>query len=208
MQIKNIIFDLGGVLLNLDYLKTITAFKDLGIDHFEDLYTQAEQSDLFNNFEKGLISSDVFITQIQQTLPSTVSKQEIISAWNAMLLDFPKERLDFIYQLKEKYNTFLLSNTNSIHAEHFHQQLTDQYGISTLDNHFKKVYFSHEMKMRKPHPEIFEKVCKLEGLAPSETLFIDDSMQHVEGAKSLGIHAYWLDVQKDDIVHLLKRILD
>lgn len=207
MHIKNIVFDLGGVLLNLDYLKTITAFKNLGIVNFEDLYSQAEQNDLFNDLEKGLISPTVFLDRIQRFLPSTVSKKEIIDAWNAMLLDFPKERLDFILRMKEKYNTFLLSNTNAIHLDYFHQELLDKHGISTLDSHFNKVYFSCDMKMRKPDSEIFEKVCDAEQLIPSETLFIDDSIQHVEGAKSIGINAFWLDVQKEDVIQLLKRVL-
>ena len=112
MQIKNVIFDLGGVLLNIDYHLTIQAFVDIGMSNFQELFTQAQQSELFDKIEVGEISSDEFLAEIKALMPSYVSEVAIRTAWNAMLLDLPSERLDFLLAVKEKYNTALLSNTD------------------------------------------------------------------------------------------------
>jgi putative hydrolase of the HAD superfamily len=207
MKIKNIIFDLGGVLLNLNYQLTIDAFTELGNQDFQSLYTQANQTDLFNQLEKGEISGEEFISGIKNYLPESTTDEVIINAWNAMLLDLPKERLDFLMELKSKYNTVLLSNTNTIHLEFFHKQLNEVYGESSLSNYFKELYFSCAMGMRKPDAEIFETLCKKEGFDPKETLFIDDSMQHIEGAKSIGIQAHHLDVKNDNVIRLVRSLL-
>ena len=207
MQIKNIILDLGGVLLNIDYHLTINAFKELGITNFEELYSQANQNNLFDDFETGHIEDYQFIDGIAQNIPNSISKESLIEAWNAMLLDFPKERLDFLLELKEKYNTVLLSNTNTIHLDFFHNQLKEIHNIESLDHHFKHTYFSCEMGLRKPNPEIFLEVCKREGYKPSETLFIDDSIQHVEGAKKAGLNAYYIDVKSTNVIDFLSALL-
>lgn len=207
MAIRNIILDLGGVLLNIDYYKTIEAFKDLGIPNFELLFTQAKQEHLFDKYESGLIDSDAFIEGLKKKLPSSISEEEIKTAWNAMLLDFPNERLEFLLELRKNYNTALLSNTNPIHLERFHKIIKANNGISSLDNYFDKVYFSSDMGKRKPSPEIFLEVCKKEGFEPSETLFIDDTEQHVEGAKKAGLKAAHLDIKNQDIIQLLSSLL-
>lgn len=207
MQIKNVIFDLGGVLLNIDYHLTIQAFVDIGMSNFQELFTQAQQSELFDKIEVGEISSDEFLSEIKALMPSYVSEVEIRTAWNAMLLDLPSERLDFLLAVKEKYNTALLSNTNSIHLENFYKELKKVHNLKSLDDYFHKVYFSCDLGMRKPNPEIFLKVCELEGFNPSETLFIDDTMQHVEGAKQAGLQALHLDVKNTDVINLLSFLL-
>ena len=120
--IKNVIFDLGGVILNLNYQATTDAFEKLGVKNFENLYNQKKQTELFNNFEKGLISTEKFISNLQKT--TALNKKQITNAWNAMLLELPKERLEFIQSLKSNYNTFLLSNTNEIHIDFFENQLS------------------------------------------------------------------------------------
>lgn len=207
MQIKNVIFDLGGVLLNIDYHLTIQAFVDIGMSNFQELFTQAQQSELFDKIEVGEISSDEFLAEIKALMPSYVSEVEIRTAWNAMLLDLPSERLDFLLAVKEKYNTALLSNTNSIHLESFYKELKKVHNLKSLDDYFHKVYFSCDLGMRKPNPEIFLRVCELEGFNPSETLFIDDTMQHVEGAKQAGLQALHLDVKNTDVINLLSFLL-
>lgn len=207
MKIKNIILDLGGVLLNLNYQLTIDAFIKLGIEDFQSLYTQANQSDLFNRLEKGEISEAEFIKGVKTYLPESTTKQDVINAWNAMLLDFPKERLDFLLELKLKYNLVLLSNTNTIHLDFFHKQLNEVYGKKSLDSYFNKVYFSCDMGMRKPDAEIFQTLCKKEGFDPNETLFIDDTLQHIEGATSTGIQAHHLDVKNDSVIRLVRSLL-
>lgn len=207
MAIKNIILDLGGVLLNIDYHKTIESFKELGIPNFEELFTQAKQEHLFDKYESGLIDSKDFIEGLKKKLPPSISEDDIKSAWNAMLLDFPAKRLDFLLELKKEYNTFLLSNTNPIHLEAFHKIIRQNNGIESLDNHFDKVYFSSDMGNRKPNPEIFLQVCNEQKLKPSETLFIDDTEQHVEGAKKAGLKAEHLNIGKQDVIELLDSLL-
>lgn len=207
MQIKNVIFDLGGVLLNIDYHLTIQAFVDIGMSNFQELFTQAQQSELFDKIEVGEISSDEFLAEIKALMPSHVSEVAIRTAWNAMLLDLPSERLDFLLAVKEKYNTALLSNTNSIHLESFYKELKKVHNLKSLDDYFHKVYFSCDLGMRKPNPETFLRVCELEGFNPSETLFIDDTIQHVEGAKQAGLQALHLDVKNTDVINLLSFLL-
>lgn len=207
MQIKNVIFDLGGVLLNIDYHLTIQAFVDIGMSNFQELFTQAQQSELFDKIEVGEISSDEFLAEIKALMPSHVTEVEIRTAWNAMLLDLPSERLDFLLAVKEKYNTALLSNTNSIHLESFYKELKKVHNLKSLDDYFHKVYFSCDLGMRKPNPETFLRVCELEGFNPSETLFIDDTIQHVEGAKQAGLQALHLDVKNTDVINLLSFLL-
>ena len=194
-------------MLNLDYQLTIDAFINLGIHDFQNLYTQANQSDLFNQFEKGKISGESFIAGIKNYLPESAKEDAVISAWNAMLLDLPKERLAFLSELKSEYNTVLLSNTNTIHLDSFHKQLKENHGNESLAPYFHELYFSCDMGMRKPDAEIFTTVCMKEGFKPTETLFIDDSIQHIEGASSIGIQAHHLDVKNDNVIRLVRSLL-
>ncbi len=186
-----IIFDLGGVILNLDYNKTIEAFKSLGLDDFDKMYTQAKQSDLFDRFEKGQISSQHFINSLLPFLPKNVTPNQVVHAWNAMILDFPVERLDFLANLNEKMPIYLLSNTNAIHLDAVNRALA-KVSNKRLEQFFNKVYYSHEVKMRKPNAEIFELVCKENQLDKSTTLFIDDTIGHIEGSKKYGLNALHL----------------
>jgi putative hydrolase of the HAD superfamily len=193
MEIKNIIFDLGGVILNIDYNKTIASFKSLGIPEFELMFTQAKQEHLFDKFETGEIHSNDFLNGLMEKMPNHVSKNEIKQAWNDMLLDLPSTRLILLSKLKSKYQTSLLSNTNEIHIEAFHDIIERENQIDSLTPFFESVYFSCRMGLRKPDPKIFEYVCNEQKYEPSKTLFIDDSLQHVEGAKKAGLKAFHLN---------------
>lgn len=188
---ENIIFDFGGVIINIDYQATINAFKKLGIPNFDHLYSQAQQSDLFDAIETGRISPQHFINGILQLLPAGITPNQVVHAWNAMILDIPEDRIDFLIELSATKKIYLLSNTNSIHIDKALREWNakSQYPIEQV---FTKVYLSHEMGMRKPNPEIFQRVCKEQGLDPSETLFIDDSIQHVHGARAAGLYAHHL----------------
>jgi glucose-1-phosphatase len=191
-EFKNIIFDLGGVILNIDYNLTEKAFRKLGADNFKEMFSQAKQEMLFDKIEKGLISSQDFITRIKTICKGAEKEDDIIAAWNAMLLDLPQERTELLKKLKSKYRTFLLSNTNEIHIKAYAEYLFTRYGFRNLESFFEKEYLSYQIGMRKPDKEIFEYVLKENNLNPSETLFIDDSPQHIEGAAVTGIHAVWL----------------
>jgi FMN phosphatase YigB (HAD superfamily) len=199
---KNIIFDLGGVILNIDYDLTSKAFEQLGLTQFNQLFSKAQQEKLFDLYEKGLITSDDFRNTLNNSLKTPVSKETIDAAWNAMLLDLPPSRLELLKKLKSTHRTFLLSNTNEIHIHWFFNALKQQFGIPDLSDYFEKVYLSYEIQLRKPDAAIFEYVIKSNQLDPTETLFIDDSPQHIESAKKMGIQTYWLDVKKEDISDL------
>lgn len=191
-HIKNIIFDLGGVIINLDTNKTITEFNKLSYMPFEAIYTQASQSDIFDNLDKGLISDEEFFYEIRKQIHYEGHDHELLQAWNAMLLDVPEKRLDVLVQMKQNYNTFLLSNTCEPHIAAFEHDLYLKHGVKNFNDYFDEVYYSCRLGMRKPDKEIFEFVLKKNNLKPQETVFIDDSVQHVRGAGECGISAFLL----------------
>ncbi len=191
--IRHIIFDLGGVILNIDYKLTEQAFVEAGIADFPALYSQLRQTDLFDKFETGGIGKAEFISELQKVGPAGITEAQVLAAWNAMLLDFPVRRLQILQQLRLYYDLFLLSNTNEIHEETFNDILMRERGIPNLGVFFDKVYLSHRVGMRKPNKEIFQRVLDDNGLKPEHTLFIDDSPQHIAAAKELGIQTIFLD---------------
>lgn len=191
--IRHIIFDLGGVLLNIDYQLTEKAFVDLGITNFAEMYSQLQQTSLFDDFEVGRISAAEFIKSLKDASGVNVSDREITDAWNAMLLDFPLRRLQILQQLRTYYDLILLSNTNEIHEAAFNEILASQNGIPNIGAFFDRVYLSHRIGMRKPDVAVFERIIAENQLQKEHTLFIDDSPQHVEGARAAGIQAIWLE---------------
>jgi glucose-1-phosphatase len=192
MAIKNIIFDLGGVILDIDYQKTIDSFRKLGFQDFDTQYTQAKQNGLFDDFEIGKISSEAFISSLRIHLPENITETQIEAAWNAMLLDWKQDKIDFLKSIQSKYQLFLFSNTNSIHKKYFEQTLKEQIGLKSLDELFTNSYYSHEFGKRKPHPESFQAILNENQIIAAETLFVDDSIQHIEGAKQIGLHTIHL----------------
>ena len=190
---KNIIFDLGGVIINIDYFKTEQMFVDNGIANFGELFSQMKQSDLFDRLETGKIGELDFYNELRSVAESDISDGVIKDCWNAMLLDIPKERLDLLSKLKEEgYRIFLFSNTNIIHLVAFNQIAKEQHGLENLDGFFETAYYSHEFGRRKPHAESFQAILDKESLKPEDTLFIDDTMMHVEGARKTGMLAHFL----------------
>lgn len=186
--IKNIIFDLGGVILNIDYNKTANAFRQIGLKNFDDIYSQAKQNQVFDKLETGELTSNEFRKYIKAIVPS-LQYSDIDKAWNAMLLDLPLQRVVLLKKLKKKYRLFLLSNTNEIHIKAFRKIIQSSYDENIFDAIFEHQYYSSEMGMRKPNSDCFQCVLEKNSLDPSETLFIDDSIQHVEGARKLKIKA-------------------
>ena len=190
-NIKNIIFDLGGVILNINFKKTEEAFLQLGLKNFSDHISQTYISDFFEKYETGLIDDVEFVEGIAKLIGEPIDDDKIIAAWNALLLDFPPERIALLKKIKTKFRIFLLSNTNSIHLKEFQQRLFNLYGVY-LEDLFEKAYYSHAVKLRKPGAAIFELVLKENNLDPSETLFIDDTASNFEEAKKLGTHVHHL----------------
>ncbi len=185
--IDAIIFDLGGVILNIDYQLPVKAFKKLGIENFNELFSQASQGNLFNDYETGNISSYDFVNEIKKYLPQNTSDVAIINAWNSILLDLPEERLFSLEKAAENHRIFLLSNTNALHIESFNQYLLNNLQLPSLEPFFETLYLSYEVGLRKPDLRIFEYVLQDAGLVPERTLFIDDSIQHIQAASELGI---------------------
>jgi putative hydrolase of the HAD superfamily len=190
-DIKSVIFDLGGVIYGVDYYKTINTFKSIGIDRFDEVYAKAGQSDLFNDLEEGKISRAVFVERIKTLSGQYMTSSQIVNAWNGMLLGFMPDALVCLKRLRSNYSLFLLSNTNEIHIQEIESRVGAAF-FSDFCSLFEKVYLSHELGLRKPHTEVFINILKEQGIKANETLFIDDSIQHVEGAIKAGLHAHHL----------------
>ncbi len=190
--IRNIIFDLGGVLFDINYQNIPDAFHKLGLTQFDALYTQLKQDHLFDQLETGSISSAEFRNKIRSIANKDFEDADIDNAWNSILIGFPQKNVDLLLRLKDHYRLFLLSNTNEIHEIAFREMIRAQYQRYIFDELFEKVYLSHHIHLRKPDPAIFLKVILENDLKPEQTLFIDDSPQHVEGAQKVGIQTIWL----------------
>ena len=200
-HIDAIIFDLGGVILNIDYQLPIKAFQKLGITDFASHFSQASQSGLLDDYETGAISSEDFIQELRRYVKPETTDKQIIDAWNSILLDLPEERLFILEKAAENHRIFLLSNTNDIHIQEFNSYLLDEHNLPSLEPFFEQLYLSYEVGLRKPDKRIFEYVLQDAGLEPSSTLFIDDSIQHIQAASELGIVTHLLKGQ--DLVELL-----
>ena len=187
-SIKNLIFDLGGVILDLSVDTSLRSFANLsGIDEntVKNLYTSTPE---FEVYEKGGISDEDFRKFVKTLYKIDASDENLDACWNAMLLGFPLKKLELLETLKQKYNVYLLSNTNSIHLQYINHILLPRVNHHTsLDYFFHGAYYSHRMKKRKPDAEIFEQVLSEGKFLPSETLFLDDNQSNVEGAGKLGI---------------------
>lgn len=193
--IKNIIFDLGGVILNIDYNRTVLAFEQLGVAQFQNLFSKKQQNDFFDKWETGKISSSEFVQSIKSEYNLKCSDADIINAWNSMIIDFPLRRLQILQQLQLHYNIYLLSNTNAIHEEAFNKLLLATCGLSHIGLLFDKIYLSHRIGLRKPDTSVFEYVINDNQFILEETLFIDDSIQHIDSANRVGLRT--IHIQDD-----------
>src|ERR1700677_2849830 len=191
--IKNIIFDLGGVIINLDNRRTEEAFTDLGVKNFRDYFGHGFAAAFFKDYEVGKISDREFIQSIRPLAGlGQVPDQVIVNSWNALLLDFPPERIQLLKELRKTYRLFLFSNTNALHLAALRQIWTGNIGNGSLEDYFEKTYYSHLMGMRKPDPESFERIMKENDLNGQETLFVDDAIVNVEGAEHAGLKGLFL----------------
>ncbi len=184
--IKNIIFDLGGVLLNLDIGQTLQAYKNMGLTNIEDYFRIGHAASFFKKYETGDIGDEEFIESIFRMEGNTGSRKDILAAWNAMLLDFPEERVVWLQGLKDRYRLFLFSNTNALHLVHFQDAFFNRYGFP-MDDLFEKAYYSHLAGVRKPDAASYQLVLNENNLVAEETVFIDDALNNVEAANKLGI---------------------
>lgn len=190
--IKNVLLDLGGVLLNLSFTKTEEAFAALGLADFNKHFTQFRYTPLFEELEVGAVSKAAFLDQFRKQTGSTANDPSIISAWNGMLLDFPEERINWLDKLSDRYRVFLFSNTNAFHYDAFQESFSREYPGKMFDDYFEKAYYSHLLGKRKPHPESYTHLLEDAGIHAHETLFIDDTLPNIEGANQAGLHTIHL----------------
>ena len=195
--IKTIIFDIGGVVLNLNIPKSAEAFAQLGGVSTEQVFKSFGANPIFPAFERGEISAEDFRNEIRSLLNPDLTDTDIDLAWNAMLLDLPKDRLNVIAQLKDRFQTVVLSNTNEIHFSVFNNIVSETTGGQSFDKYFNAVYYSHLIGMRKPDKEIFEYVLNRHNLEPSSTLFIDDMLSNTDAANRLGLQTWHLTNQEE-----------
>lgn len=184
--LKNIIFDLGGVLLNLNIQKTLDAYQEMGLEQIESLFGIGHAASYFKDYEKGLLDSQEFVAAIRNETGAAATEAAVIAAWNAMLLDFPEDRVDLLRKLRSEYRLFLFSNTNALHYDHFQQYFRSKYGFE-MDSLFDKAYYSHLVNLRKPDAAAFQLVLNEQQLNPGETAFVDDALVNVEAARQLGL---------------------
>jgi putative hydrolase of the HAD superfamily len=199
MMIDTIIFDFGDVFINLDKEATPAALNKLGLEKW------SPKIDSLNfNFEKGIISRTEFLVGLNQLVPNA-TQEEILEAWNGVLLDFPMYRLEFLEKISKKHQLFLLSNTDSIHINHFKVTNGDTF-YNRFYNCFEKVYFSFDLGSRKPDEEIYNFVIKENNLNPKKTLFVDDNLDNIKGAKKTGLQVWHLQKGKEDVIELFEKV--
>lgn len=195
-SLKNIIFDFGGVICDLDIQRSVEKFKEFGPPKEEFSGDQQEQDRRFGQlvatYETGLITSRQFRESIRNHYISEPSDEAIDQAWNALLIGIPESRIRLLEDLRKTYRIFLLSNSNEIHFLKYREDFQKMYGYPDFDSLFEKVYFSYRLHLKKPDPAIFMQVLAENDLFPSESLFIDDTLMHVEAARKVGMAAYHL----------------
>jgi len=188
-NIKNIIFDYGNVIFEIDFKKTQEALTQLGIINSTEFFARESHHNLFNDFETASISPAQFRDGIREAAANNnLTDEEIDAAWNSLLIGVPPGIHDVLLKVKRKYRTFLLSNNNETHYNYIVDYLKREFGMADNSSLFEKAYYSQDLYLRKPNVEIFEQVMAENKLNPSETLFIDDSPQHIAGAKLVGLN--------------------
>lgn len=186
--IRNIIFDLGGVLVDLHRQQCLDAFEKIGIQKVAYYVREGRVEDFFYDSEVGAINREGFCDKVRRNAESNASDEEIVWAWNQLLGEIADDKKEMLLQLKKHFRLFLLSNTNDMHWNYCCDNLFGYQGHG-VDDYFEYTYLSYKMHVIKPSPAIFEQVLKESGIKAEETLFVDDSSANCETARELGIHA-------------------
>jgi putative hydrolase of the HAD superfamily len=192
-NIKNIIFDFGGVILPVDPMAFAAGLIELGCTDVLSLHDRFMEEHVYSRFEKGEMSPGEFRMMLRTGLSDHATDEQLDKAWNLILGEIPPHRIKFLESLKPRYRTFLLSNTNKIHYDRYQQQFRVTFGYPSLDDLFEKAYYSFHLRLYKPDPAIFEFVLNDSGLKSEETLFVDDYASNIEAAKKLGLQVIHLE---------------
>ena len=195
-NIKNIVFDLGGVLIDLDFKSAINGLQKAGFTNVKEQLQAFDREGIFQKFELGEISADEFRASIRENSNVSLTDEEVDSLWNLMLLEIPREKLELILDLRSKYMVYLLSNTNSIHWDYVCKNAFNYRGFR-MDDYFEETFLSYEMHLAKPDKAIFEKMLNDANLLPEETIFIDDLEANCKAAEEVGIHAHHYHIGDD-----------
>jgi FMN phosphatase YigB (HAD superfamily) len=191
-NIDAIIFDIGNVLVDIDYELMVSEFAKIADVDFHDIVTYSHQDKIFDLYEKGKISSPDFRGLLRKYLRPGISDAEIDAAWNSILIHYPPAKFELLKKLRSKYKIFALSNINDLHISAIDAYVKDKFSAPGMSSYFDHAYYSHDMGHRKPEPEIYQMVLDREKLDPARTLFIDDKLENIEAAKALGIQVYHL----------------
>ncbi len=191
-KIENIIFDLGGVLLDIDHNFTRAAFENLGVADFDAMYSQANADHLFQRLETGKISEEDFYKEFNQRTQLQLPVSEIKTAWNALLLEFREASLEYLNRLRKHYKIFLLSNTNFIHIDSFNKKYNLIKREKSFEEYFDKAFYSCGIGLRKPDLNCYQWLLNDLKINPRTTLFIDDFADNIEGAKKAGLQTILL----------------
>nr|WP_321450128.1 HAD family phosphatase [uncultured Carboxylicivirga sp.] len=196
--IETFLFDLGGVIIDIDIQQSVKKFEALGFEGIDKAITKSHHMGLFKAFERGEIDSTEFLNTIRKKLGNKTNDEQIIDAWQAMLGNFPVERVHILEELQQNFPTYILSNTNSIHLEKFGKMA---HGHDHIEELFTDAYYSYQLGCSKPEKCAYEKVIDLSGLKPETTLFLDDSELNLQAAKELGFQTQ-LVTTKHSIVEI------
>ncbi|MBR5784180.1 MAG: HAD-IA family hydrolase [Bacteroidales bacterium] len=196
-MIKNIIFDLCGPIITIDLNLLNNKLFEYGVKDIDNPYKKLYKEGVTKEFEKNLISPEEFCDKVRKVLNTPLTDVQIISAWNTLITDAPKEHATLLKRLSKKYNLFLLSNSDVINAQFFRKYVDTELGSELFASTFKRVFFSCDLKLRKPEPAVFQTILVKEKLKASETLLIDDCKKHTEGATFAGLNTIWLQKGTD-----------
>ncbi len=193
-NIKNLIFDLGNVILNIDTKLSEKAFAQYGMNDFEKLYTLASQNELFDRLEVGSITENEFYDELRRVTGCKLDDKTLEQCWDALIMDFPAARIEMLKHLKAegKYRTFILSNTNIIHYRFYTALLKRTRGVDGLESLVEHAYFSHEIGLKKPNRDIFDHIVANSHIKPEESIFIDDNEANIKAANALGFNTIFL----------------
>ena len=196
-QIKNIIFDLGDVVINIDFALTFKAFEQISPLSLEEVYEQFKIEKIWEKYETGELSNSQFIDLLKSSLQLKSSKEEIITAWNALLLDIPLKRIELLKELRKKYRLFFLSNTSEYHIIDVNRILSEMSEFTDLKQLVDVAYYSYNMGLRKPDPKIYEMVLEEQNILATETVFLDDNKDNIDSAKEIGLNTIWVEKHTD-----------
>ncbi|MBS1686996.1 MAG: HAD family phosphatase [Bacteroidetes bacterium] len=201
--IDTLVFDLGNVIIDIDYDVMIAAFRRIAARDFSELITYSAQDDLFSRYERGDISSAEFRAALRPYMVAGVSDAEIDRAWNAILYRYPSDKFDRLKALRTRYGVYALSNINEIHLTDIDRYVSQNLGATDMRSFFDHAYYSHELRMRKPESRIYQAVIDHAGIAPERSLFIDDKKENTDAAAALGFRVHHLTA-RDSLIELLR----